>query len=238
MKTKAYVVTIDPIIKLNETRSNIESRSISEIDVVFPPFLGRRLLIILNFFVGFFFCVFVFLSFASGSSGFLNTMGGGASIKEKEREIPLDENHERMANSKPHISTHESSRPQKIQLENLQIPTTPRQRRLSNQGKNLLWASLSPSPTRKNLDVEPPPSPISHSKRRSITTKPPPSPVPSESASRKKRRSSNVTKRFGRVESPPRVHRKSYFGDQLKENLAKRFRENKSPRKSTLHYPR
>ena len=54
------MVTIDPIIKLNETRSNIESRSISEIDVLFPPFLGRRLLIILNFFLSVSFFAFLF----------------------------------------------------------------------------------------------------------------------------------------------------------------------------------
>ena len=166
-------------------------------------------------------------------------MGGGASVKKENEDVFVVDDHQTMS---PTTSTHESSRPQKIKLANLEIPpSTPqnRRRRLSSQGKNLLWESLSPSPKRKSsLCVDPPPSPISvHSKRRTpisahskrITTKPTPSPLPSED---KKRRSSNVTKRFGRVESPPRV-RKSYFGNHSRQNLAKRFRENKSPRKNS-----
>ena len=167
-------------------------------------------------------------------------MGGGASVKNDEDVFVVNDP---QTMSSPTISAQESSRPQKIKLANLEIPpTTPRnRRRLSSQGKNLLWESLSPSPTRKSSQcVDPPPSPISvhskrrtplsaHSRRKSVTTKPPPSPLPSED---KKRRSSNVTKRFGRVESPPRVH-KSYFGTQLRQNLVKRFRENKSPRKNS-----
>ena len=161
-------------------------------------------------------------------------------MKNENEDVFVVDDHQTMS---PTISAQESSRPQKIKLANLEIPTTPqnRRRRLSSQGKNLLWESLSPSPKRKSsLCVDPPPSPISvhskrrtplsaHSRRKSVTTKPPPSPLPSED---KKRRSSNVTKRFGRVESPPRV-RKSYFGNHSRQNLAKRFRENKSPRKNS-----
>jgi len=151
-------------------------------------------------------------------------MGGGASVK-KEDEVNL-------------ITSHSNQHPQRqpslrrsssIKLNNLVIPSQTsqrRRRRLSTEGKNLLLESLSPSPTslkrRQSSSVEPPPSPLPRSKKKSMTAKPPPSPAPS-----------NVKKRFGRVESPPRNRRrKSGFGEQLRQNLAKRFRDNMTPRTS------
>ena len=66
-KKSTYVVIIDPIIKLNVTRSNIERRSLNEIDVECPPFLLCRpeiifpslsVLFLEFFFVGVFFVFF------------------------------------------------------------------------------------------------------------------------------------------------------------------------------------